>query len=204
MNLRSGEGCAACCCCRASMAVESPPVPPWQPKGSTMATKGRVEGKVVLITGAAHGLGKADAEALAREGARVIVADVDEEEAQRVADMLPAAMALRLDVTCEAQWQAALTKIMHAYGRLDALVNNAGIAAFETVEQSSLEAFRRVMAVSAEGTFLGCETCLPALAASGAGSRSEEHTSELQSLMRISYAVFCLKKKIQKHIRTNQ
>src|SRR3546814_3506860 len=102
-------------------ALPISPVPPWQPKGSTMATKGRVEGKVVLITGAAHGLGKADAEALAREGARVIVADVDEEEAQRVADMLPAAMALRLDVTCEAQWQAALTKIMHAYGRLDAL-----------------------------------------------------------------------------------
>ena len=135
-----------------------------------MATKGRVEGKVVLVTGAAHGLGKADAEALAREGARVVVADIDEEEAQRAVESLPAAMALRLDVTCEAQWQAALTKIMRAHGRLDALVNNAGIAAFETVEQSSLEAFRRVMAVSAEGTFLGCKTCLPALAASGAGS----------------------------------
>ena len=92
-----------------------------------MATTGRVEGKVVLVTGAAHGLGRADAEALAREGARVIVADVDEEEAQRVADALPAAIALRLDVTSEAQWQAALTKIMWAHGRLDALVNNAGI-----------------------------------------------------------------------------
>ncbi|WP_375194470.1 SDR family oxidoreductase [Sphingobium sp.] len=135
-----------------------------------MATKGRVEGKVVLVTGAAHGLGKADAEALAREGARVIVADIDEEEAQRVVDTLPAAMALRLDVTCEAQWQHAVTKIIQAYGRLDALVNNAGIAAFETVEQSSLEAFRRVMSVSAEGTFLGCKTCLSALVASGGGS----------------------------------
>ena len=135
-----------------------------------MATKGRVEGKVVLVTGAAHGLGKADAETLAREGARVIVADIDEGEAQRIADTLPAAMALRLDVTCEAQWQAALARIMQAHGRLDALVNNAGIAAFETVEQSSLEVFRRVMAVSAEGTFLGCKICLPTLAASGAGS----------------------------------
>ena len=135
-----------------------------------MATTGRVEEKVVLVTGAAHGLGRADAEALAREGARVIVADVDGEQAQRVADALPAAIALRLDVTSEAQWQAALTKIMRAHGRLDALVNNAGIAAFETVEQSSLEVFRRVMAVSAEGTFLGCRTCLPALAASSAGS----------------------------------
>src|SRR3546814_19192850 len=95
MNLRSGEGCAACCCCRASMAVESPPVPPWQPKGSTMATKGRVEGKVVLITGAAHGLGKADADALAPEGARVIVADADQGAVQRGHDILPAAMALR-------------------------------------------------------------------------------------------------------------
>ncbi|MDR7156733.1 3(or 17)beta-hydroxysteroid dehydrogenase [Sphingobium xenophagum] len=135
-----------------------------------MAQPGRVEGKVVLVTGAAHGLGRADVEALAREGARVIVADVDEQEAQRVVDTLPSAMALRLNVTCEAQWQAALAKIMQAYGRLDALVNNAGIARFETVEQSSLEAFRSVMSVSAEGTFLGCKTCLPALAASGAGS----------------------------------
>ena len=135
-----------------------------------MTRKGRVEDKVVLVTGAAHGLGKADAEALAREGARVVVADIDEAEAQRVAETLPAAMALGLDVTCEAQWQATLAKIMRTHGRLDALVNNAGIAAFETVEQSSLEAFRRVMSVSAEGTFLGCKTCLPALAASGAGS----------------------------------
>src|SRR3546814_11569329 len=141
MNLRSGEGCAACCCCRASMAVESPPVPPWQPKGSTMATKGRVEGKVVLITGAAHGLGKADAEALAREGARVIVADVDEEEAQRVADLLPAAMALRLDVTCEEQWQAEMTQIIHAYGRLDALLTTVGVAAFETATTVPLAAY---------------------------------------------------------------
>jgi len=135
-----------------------------------MTRKGRVEDKVVLVTGAAHGLGKADAEALAREGARVVVADIDEAEAQRVAETLPVAMALGLDVTCEAQWQAVLAKIMRTHGRLDALVNNAGIAAFETVEQSSLEAFRRVMSVSAEGTFLGCKTCLPALAASGAGS----------------------------------
>ena len=135
-----------------------------------MTRKGRVEDKVVLVTGAAHGLGKADAEALTREGARVVVADIDEAEAQRVAETLPVAMALGLDVTCEAQWQAVLAKIMRTHGRLDALVNNAGIAAFETVEQSSLEAFRRVMSVSAEGTFLGCKTCLPALAASGAGS----------------------------------
>ena len=81
-----------------------------------------------------------------------------------------AATALRLDVTCDAQWQAALTKIMQVHGRLDALVNNAGIVRFETVEQSSLEAFRRVNAVSAEGTFLGCKACLPLLAASGAGA----------------------------------
>lgn len=135
-----------------------------------MASRGRVDGKVVLVTGAAHGLGKADAEALAREGARVVVADVDHGAAQTAAADLPGAMALRLDVTSEAEWQAALADILRVYGRLDALVNNAGIARFETIEQSSLDAYRRVNAVSAEGTFLGCKTCLPALAACGAGS----------------------------------
>ncbi len=152
------------------MVAALPRVKLWHPERLVMAAKGRVEGKVVLVTGAGHGLGQADAEALAREGARVVVADVDEQAARRVADALPAAMALHLDVTCETQWQASLAKIMQVHGRLDALVNNAGIARFETVEQSSLESFRRVTAVSAEGTFLGCKTCLPALAASGAGS----------------------------------
>src|SRR3546814_14655397 len=96
MNLRSGEGCAACCCCRASMAVESPPVPPWQPPGSTMATKGRVEVKVVLITGAAHGLGKADAAEPPPEVAPGLFGDFDEEDAQRGAARRPPAN------TCEA------------------------------------------------------------------------------------------------------
>lgn len=135
-----------------------------------MAEQGRVEGKVVLVTGAAHGLGRADAEVLAREGARVIVGDIDVKEADRIAATLPEAMALRLDVTSEADWTAALATISRAHGRLDALVNNAGIARFETIEQSSLAAFRSVNAVSAEGTFLGCKYCLPLLAESGAGS----------------------------------
>jgi 3(or 17)beta-hydroxysteroid dehydrogenase len=135
-----------------------------------MADRKRVEGKVVLVTGAARGLGRADAEALAREGARVIVADVELAEAEQVAAALPGATALRLDVTSEAEWQAALAAILGAHGRLDALVNNAGIARFETIEQCSLDAFRLVNAVSAEGTFLGCKTCLPALVESGAGA----------------------------------
>lgn len=135
-----------------------------------MATDGRVGGKVVLVTGAAQGLGRAEAEALAAQGARVIAADIDTAGAERVAAALPQAMALGLDVTREEQWQAALATILGVHGRLDALVNNAGIARFETIEQCSLDAFRQVNAVSAEGTFLGCKTCLPALAGSGAGS----------------------------------
>jgi hypothetical protein len=87
------------------MAAERPRVKLWQPERLVMAAKGRVEGKVVLVTGAGHGLGQADAEALAREGARVVVADVDEQAAWRVADALPAAMPLHLDVTCETRWR---------------------------------------------------------------------------------------------------
>lgn len=129
-----------------------------------------VEGKVVLVTGAARGLGKADAAVLAKAGARVILADVERDEVTHVAASLPNAMALQLDVTCEEDWQRALAGILREHGRLDALVNNAGIARFETIEECSLEAFRQVNSVSAEGTFLGCRTCLPALAQSGSGS----------------------------------
>src|SRR3546814_4553524 len=138
---------------------------------------GRVAGKVALVTGGGSGLGRADCEALAREGATVIVTDVALDAARRVAGEIGGgAVAFSLDVASEQAWIDVLREIEERFGRLDILVNNAGVVAMADVEESSLEQFRWVNAVMSEGVFL----------------RSDEHTSELQSLMRISYAVFCL------------
>src|SRR3546814_5938907 len=99
-----------------------------------------------------------------------------------------------LDVASEQAWIDVLREIEERFGRLDILVNNAGVVAMADVEESSLEQFRWVNAVMSEGVFLGCKHAIP-LMNKRDGGRSEEHTSELQSLMRISYAVFSLKHK---------
>lgn len=132
---------------------------------------GRVSGKVAVVTGGASGLGRASARALAREGAKVAVADVDEAGARRVAEELGgAALALRLDVTQEADWQRALAETLRAFGGLHVLVNNAGIVVVRSVEDTTVEELRRVLAVNVEGVFLGCKHALPAMNASGGGS----------------------------------
>lgn len=125
---------------------------------------GRVEGKIVLITGAARGLGRADALLLAREGATVIATDIRDGEAP------PAGLFLRQDVTDEAAWIETLGTIRDRFGRLDVLVNNAGIVSFEDIEHETLDAFRRVNAVSSEATFLGCKHAIPLMRAGGGGS----------------------------------
>jgi 3(or 17)beta-hydroxysteroid dehydrogenase len=132
---------------------------------------GRVAGKVALVTGGASGLGEATARALAREGAKVAVADVNEAGAKRVASEIgAAALALRLDVTSEPDWQRAIAETLRAFGGLHVLVNNAGIVVVRSIEDTTLEQLRRVLAVNVEGVFLGCKHALPALNASGGGS----------------------------------
>ncbi len=132
---------------------------------------GRVSGKVALVTGGASGLGQATARVLAREGARVVVADVNEAGAQRVAaEIGGAAIALRLDVTNEADWQRAIAETLRAFGALHVLVNNAGIVVVRSIEDTTVEQLRRVLAVNVEGVFLGCKHALPAMNASGSGS----------------------------------
>ena len=132
---------------------------------------GRVQGKVALVTGGASGLGQADCVLLAREGARVIVTDIDEQGANRVADSLGGmGKALRHDVADEADWSRICSAIEKEFGGLDILVNNAGIVIPETVEQTSLANFRKTMAIHAEGVFLGCHHGIALMAGSGGGS----------------------------------
>jgi NAD(P)-dependent dehydrogenase (short-subunit alcohol dehydrogenase family) len=120
---------------------------------------GRVEGRVAIVTGAAKGIGTACARRLAEEGAPVALADIDEAGGTALAAELEAAggkaMFVPLDVTKEAEWEAAVAAVTKRFGGLDILVNNAGIAIIEPVQTTTFEDWRRIMAVNADGVFLG-------------------------------------------------
>lgn len=131
---------------------------------------GRVEGKVALITGGASGLGAADARVLAREGAKVVITDVQVDLGRQVAASIPDAIFVEHDVRDEGQWEAVVAKALDRFGKLDVLVNNAGLVRFTTVEQCALEEFRLHQQVMVEGCFLGCKTALPHMTKTGGGS----------------------------------
>ncbi|MGF1544912.1 MAG: SDR family oxidoreductase [Parvularculaceae bacterium] len=132
---------------------------------------GRMEGKVALITGAASGLGFADAKLFAEEGARVVMTDVDAEKGAAAADEIgPAASFHRHDVTREDDWTQVLAAVEKTHGRLDALVNNAGVVVLATPEETTLEQFRLANAVMSEGVFIGSKLALPLLKAGDGGS----------------------------------
>jgi 3alpha(or 20beta)-hydroxysteroid dehydrogenase len=133
--------------------------------------RGRLEGKVALVTGAARGMGEAEARLFAAEGARVLLCDVLDAEGEAVAKGIgEAARYLHLDVTREADWDRALEAVTGRFGRLDALVNNAGIARSAPLEEMSLEDFRAVVDVNQVGVFLGMRAAVPAMARGGGGS----------------------------------
>ncbi|HZH75988.1 MAG TPA: glucose 1-dehydrogenase [Archangium sp.] len=130
---------------------------------------GRVEGKVALVTGAASGLGKAAARMLAREGARVVVTDRNEAGAKEVAGTMgEAARAYKLDVTQEADWVRVVDDTLATFGRLDVVVNNAGIGVAKDIESISLEEWRVVHAVNLDGVFLGCKHAIRGMRQCGA------------------------------------
>ena len=136
---------------------------------------GRLDGKIGIITGAATGLGRADAIALSREGAKLVVTDINEAGGQALADELNAARPgsvhfMRQDVRDEARWQEVIAETVRRYGGLSILVNNAGVVVIATPETCTLEQFRLQNQVMCEGTFLGCKHAIPAMRASGGGS----------------------------------
>jgi len=134
----------------------------------------RLQGKVALITGAAHGMGEAEANMFAKEGAKVVVADMLEAEGQQVvagiAEVGGEALFVRLDVTREEDWQKAVETTVARFGKLDILVNNAGISGSSGVDLLSTEAWDRVMEVNAKGVFLGLKYAIPAMQKTGSGS----------------------------------
>lgn len=121
---------------------------------------GRLEGRVALVTGGAMGLGKADCERLAQEGAKVIVTDREADLAHQVADSI-GGDAMTLDVTNEEQWKDVMQAVSVRHGGLDILVNNAGNVSFENIEQTTLEDFKLHLDIHVSGTFLGCKYAIP-------------------------------------------
>ena len=116
----------------------------------------RVKDKVALVTGAGSGLGEAISKRLAEEGATVVVADINESSAQRVAEAMGgSAIAVQQDVTDELRWQGLVAEIVDRCGQLDILVNNAGIALVGTVEDTTLEDWQLTQRVNLDAVFVG-------------------------------------------------
>ena len=133
-----------------------------------------MRGKVALVSGGARGLGAAQAKLMAAEGARVIVGDVLEDEGRAVAAGIEAsggqALFRPLDVTSEYDWAQAVAASVGGFGKLNVLVNNAGIFRRATFEETTVEGWDQVMEVNAKGVFLGTKAVLAAMRASGGGS----------------------------------
>jgi NAD(P)-dependent dehydrogenase (short-subunit alcohol dehydrogenase family) len=134
----------------------------------------RLQGKVALITGSAGGMGETEARMFAREGAKVVVADLLEAEGQQVVAAITAdggeAVFQRLDVTSEEDWQEAVTTTVSRFGKLDILVNNAGLSGTYTDDLMNTEAWDRLLQVNAKGVFLGMKYAIPAMQQAGGGS----------------------------------
>ena len=127
---------------------------------------GRVDGKMAFITGAAQGIGEAIAFMLAKEGAKVVTADINENGVREVAEKnnkkFPGrAFSVHLDVSSEDQWKDALKNAETKMGGLNILINNAGIGGGSTVEDTDYETFQNIMQIDTDSVFLGCKYAIP-------------------------------------------
>ena len=134
----------------------------------------RLEGKVALITGGARGQGKSEVELFAKEGAKIIIADILDEEGKKleaeIAELGGECLFTRLDVTDSENWKQAVQTAVTRFGKLDILVNNAGIAVWGTNDDTTEEIWDTVMDVNAKGVFLGTKHVIPEMQKSGGGS----------------------------------
>jgi 3alpha(or 20beta)-hydroxysteroid dehydrogenase len=133
---------------------------------------GRLDGKVALITGGARGMGKSHVRHFAAEGARVVFGDVLDAKGATVAAQLGPGCGryVHHDVTSEADWAAAVATVMNVFGRLDVLVNNAGVLKFASIADMPLADFRHILDVNAVGCWLGMKAVIGPMTAAGGGS----------------------------------
>lgn len=142
---------------------------------AAVARAGRLEGKVVLITGAAGGLGQAMAHLFAAEGATLVLTDLGQDRLDALKAALSSSgydrvLVMEQDVTDEALWDAVIDKTVAGFGRLDVLVNNAGIGYMADLEETSLAEWKRVHAINSEGPFLGTRKAIKVMKLTGGGS----------------------------------
>lgn len=135
---------------------------------------GRLDGKVAIVSGGARGQGATEARMFAREGAKVVLGDVLDEEGKQVEAQINEsggdATYVHLDVTREDDWRSAVETAVGRYGKLDILVNNAGILIRKGLEETTVEDWDRIMGVNAKGVFLGTKQAIPAMRRAGGGS----------------------------------
>ncbi|HET6607428.1 MAG TPA: glucose 1-dehydrogenase [Rhodopila sp.] len=134
----------------------------------------RLKGKVAIVSGGAHGMGESEVRLFAKEGAAVVIADVLDKEGKAVAADIEAgqgrARFVHCDVTSEVDWQKVIAETIAAYGHLDILVNNAGISGSSVGDVDALEGWQRLMAINAQGVFLGTKLAAAAMIPNGRGS----------------------------------
>lgn len=135
---------------------------------------GRVQDKVVIVTGGASGVGKADAELLAAEGAKVVLTDVNVADGEKVAAAINAkghtALFLKHDIASEDDWRSVIATTKEKFGGLDVLVNNAAILAQATIEDTDLALWQKIQKINSDGYFLGCKYGLEAMKERPSGS----------------------------------
>lgn len=131
-------------------------------------SNGRVEGKVAIVTGAASGLGEADAELLVQHGAQVIITDLNQEAGAAVAERIGATF-IAQDVAEEEDWKKVFALALERFGKCDILVNNAAISTVANIEQTSLGDYRRIQKVNSDGVFLGCKYGIQAISKNAQG-----------------------------------
>ena len=134
----------------------------------------RLNNKAVLISGGARGMGSVEAKLFSSEGASVIIGDILEDEGRKIEAEINESggvcIFVRLDVTSEEDWESAVNLAVERFGKLDILINNAGIFPMESIEDTTVGSWDRVMDVNAKCVFLGTKAAIPAMRASGGGS----------------------------------